>query len=329
MKKKRLLILLKALVSASLIWLLYRRIDMHALGDRLLGVAILPLVLFELILLANSFVSSVKWWLFLRADGYRPPLLGLFGSYLVASFFTVFLPSTIGGDAYRLYDFQRRGVKGGHLAASIFADRFTGFLALAALGFLFPIIGLRWIPQPLVLLVPFAFFAALLVMGGCLIRQTLLRRLLALTRLDRAAALMRFLNRFLDSVGVYRRRPGLLARAMGLSFLFQVGVIAAIYCIGGALRLPIRFLMYCVFVPIVSLLEAIPISIFGIGLRDSGYLLFFRQFGRPAEEAAALSILYVSATLVYVLLGGALFLLRKAPPPDADASPTAPPYENV
>ena len=323
MNKKHLAVIVKALISAFLIWLLYRRIDLHALRDRLLDVALLPIGAFLLLLLVNTFISSVKWWLFLRADGYRAPLLGLYGSYLVASFFTVFLPSTIGGDAYRLYDFSRRGVKGGHLAASVFADRFTGFLALAALGFVFPLIGLRWIPRPVVLLVPLAFFAALLTMGWLLLQQTALRRILGATRLDRFVAVTRFLNRFLDSIGAYRRRPTVMARAMGLSFLFQFIVIAAIYCIGRALRLPIPFALYCVFVPIVSLLEAIPVSIFGIGLRDSGYLLFFRQLGRPAEEAAALSILYVSATLIYVTLGGALFLLRKAPPSDTNPQPDA------
>jgi glycosyltransferase 2 family protein len=65
-------------------------------------------------------------------------------------------------------------------------------------------------------------------------------------------------------------------------------------------------------VPLISLLEAVPVSIYGLGLRDTGYVLFLTQTGHTRGEAAALSLLYVSATLLYASVGGMIWAARRA-----------------
>ena len=64
------------------------------------------------------------------------------------------------------------------------------------------------------------------------------------------------------------------------------------------------------------LLEAVPISINGIGLRDAGYLMFFTAVGLagrgadPATASGTLSLCYMAFTLAYACGGGLLFLRR-------------------
>ena len=67
------------------------------------------------------------------------------------------------------------------------------------------------------------------------------------------------------------------------------------------------------FVPLALLGEALPISIFGIGVRDSLDGFFFAQGGASREQALSMALVYVLITLVYSLFGGGLFLLRRAP----------------
>jgi uncharacterized protein (TIRG00374 family) len=313
MNKRTLAFLLKALISLSVLTLLYRQVDMPSLASQLAAIQFLPLAIFFVLLALNTLLSAAKWRIFLKADGIEHPLGRLFISYYVASFFTVLLPSTIGGDSYRIYDMTRRGSGAGHVAASVLADRLTGFLALSVLGLIFPFLGWHLIPDHRLLLIPLVVFGGLLVMVWLLIQRTLLLRLMTFFRLDRIGTLHRFTDRFFRSIQVYRSRPGVLAQAMAISFLFQCNVILAIYCLSEALGLGIPPLFYGVAVPVVSLIEAIPISIFGIGLRDTGYMLLFAQIGRGQTEAGALSILYVAATLVYVAVGGLVFLLDRQP----------------
>lgn len=313
MNKRTLAFLLKALISLSVLTLIYRKVDMQSLASQLAAIRILPLAIFFVLLALNTLLSAAKWRIFLKADGIEHPLGRLFISYYVASFFTVLLPSTIGGDSYRIYDITRRGSGAGHVAASVLADRLTGFLALSMLGLLFPFLGWQLIPDHRLLLIPLVVFGGLLVMVWLLIQRRLLLRLMNWFRIDRVGPLNRFTDRFFQSVQIYRSRPGILAQAMAISFLFQCIFILAVYCLSEALGLDIPPLFYGVAVPVVSLIEAIPISIFGIGLRDTGYMLLFAQIGRCQADAGALSILYVAATLVYVAFGGLVFLLHRQP----------------
>ena len=321
MNKRVLAILAKVLVSASLMVFLYSRLDLGAVKGLLAQWRAWPAAFFLALLFLNTFISSLKWRLILSADNIVVSQGKLFLSYFVAGFFTVLLPSTIGGDTYRVYDISRSGSKPGHIIASVFADRLTGFLALSVLGLSFSLIGFRLVPNPLLLLIPLAVFAMLMASAWLLWQQTFVRRMMTLTRADRVVALNRFATRFLDSMAAYRRRPRVILQAMAISFWFQANVILAIYALTLALNIRIPLALLCIIVPVVSLIEAVPISIFGIGLRDSGYMLFFSQMGHTREEAGALAILYVALTFAYSALGGIVFIFKPKP---AAATPSSP-----
>ena len=114
----------------------------------------------------------------------------------------------------------------------------------------------------------------------------------------------------------YARRPSVLAKAFGLSVVFQFLVLVAVWTVCRALAIPVSLPECCVFVPFVCLLEAVPISINGIGLRDAGYLMFFTAVGladrgaAPATASGTLSLCYMAFTLAYAAGGGLLFLRR-------------------
>ena len=121
---------------------------------------------------------------------------------------------------------------------------------------------------------------------------------------------------FFSSVSAYLRRPRTLAAAFGLSLAFQFLVLVAVWTVCRALSIPVSLAECCVFVPFVCLLEAVPLSINGIGLRDAGYLMFFTAVGLagrgadPATASGTLSLCYMAFTLVYACGGGLLFLRR-------------------
>ena len=103
------------------------------------------------------------------------------------------------------------------------------------------------------------------------------------------------------------------------------GIFAAIWTVGRTLRFPVPFAWYCVFAPLVCILEALPVSINGMGLREAAYAVFFGiafplvSFAPPegldAEAfartcAGAMALGYMALTLAYALGGGALLLFR-------------------
>ena len=85
------------------------------------------------------------------------------------------------------------------------------------------------------------------------------------------------------------------------------------------------FAWYGVFAPLVCILESLPVSINGMGLREAAYAVFFGiafpLVGFAAPEgvapgdwaktcAGAMALCYMALTLVYAL-GGGLLLLRR------------------
>jgi hypothetical protein len=80
--------------------------------------------------------------------------------------------------------------------------------------------------------------------------------------------------------------------------------------IGRSLGMAVSLGYFFVVVPLVGLVESVPVSIYGIGLRDVSYVYLLGLAGVPKPQALSLSVLYVVLTVVYALFGGLVFALR-------------------
>ena len=74
-----------------------------------------------------------------------------------------------------------------------------------------------------------------------------------------------------------------------------------------ALQLIIFFIA---FVPLITLMEALPVSIYGLGVRDIGYVFFFSFAGLTDIQTRSLALLLLAVTTCYSLVGGLLYLYR-------------------
>ena len=309
---------IKALVSAGLILLLYSRLDWTDIASKLrdadprwLGVAFALMVL-------NTFVSAAKWRLFLAADGLRASVGSLWASYITASFFNLFLPSTIGGDAYRIADVGSRTGEHSRVAASILADRITGFLALSVYGFAASLLArplvVEWkwwfyLPSSLAILALAGLTAALCserLFDFC-VRMVPGRKL--------REKIAEIAGKIVGAMRGYMGKGRVLSAAMLLSFLFQFELLLAVWAITKAIGLSIPLPAFFLFLPIKTFLEMIPVSVFGLGLRDLGYTIFMAAMGcgdGATACAALISAAEVLLTVVYSSIGGVVFLSRRS-----------------
>ncbi|MCK9330677.1 MAG: flippase-like domain-containing protein, partial [Candidatus Cloacimonetes bacterium] len=112
-----------------------------------------------------------------------------------------------------------------------------------------------------------------------------------------------------------------------------VGVVSWILAVGYAsllaksIGIDAGYYMFLV-IPIISMLDLLPISISGIGTRDAALLYLFGIIAIPPETAIAFSILYLVSSYWLVALVGLVFWLQypipltglseEAPPPQAE-----------
>lgn len=297
--KAHLLFWLKLCVSAALLLYLLTLIDFDRLLERLRDVDPRYLVVAYVLLLAQVAFSSLKWQVILRSDGVLMRLPFLIKTYLIGNFISLFLPTSFGGDVYRVI--AARGINQdlAKSTSSVLFDRLTGLFALISICMV-AYVALPEQPYGVVVLILYVLGLAgfLIVSSGTAVAFVSGSKI----------GLVRKVGKILSSFRNYRRKPGVLALILLLSFLFQLNIVVINKVYTLALGIEIDFSILMVIIPLIYLTEVLPISINGLGVRESAFAFFFVQNGLTVADALAVSVLIVGMRYVVCLLGGSLLL---------------------
>ena len=249
---------------------------------------------------ASIVVRAFRWKILLDALGVRASLLRLTRLYFIGTFFSTFLPTGVGGDVVRAYELAKQSERPAEVVGTVLLDRAAGLLVLflmaaAALPFSHRLIG----PEIAVLIV------TLTVLGwgalALLLRRDWLERLGLLRWISRGRAL----EQVYESVYACGTRP--TGRALAASLGLNALLIGMNYLIGLSLGVFVSLWYYLLFVPIISFLLVLPISLSGLGLREGGYVYLFAQAGVPAPLALTISLMVYAFNVATGSIGGILY----------------------
>lgn len=311
---------IKVAISAVLIWLLARSFDIATLFSQLAQVRIEGPLIAVLVLFALSTVQAWRWvWVF-RALDMRVSFAKAWRIVLIGLFFNQTLPSSVGGDAARVWRVYRDGHSVVTAANSVILDRLVALAALlliAVLGqpVIFGLVGdspARW-AVPIVVAAGLFGFAILL--GFDRLPARLLRR-----GPGRAAALLSA-----DARRLFLS-PAHLLPVLALSMVIHAVVSLVVMLLAYALGMHVGVLDCLVLVPPVILMSMIPVTIAGWGVREGAMVTAFGLIGVPADKAFVLSVLFGLVVLVVSAPGGLVWLLtgRRAFGPLPATKPSAP-----
>ena len=120
----------------------------------------------------------------------------------------------------------------------------------------------------------------------------------------------------------YQQRPSLIARAVGWSFVVQIGGTLAVALVARTVRVDPGLGAWFAVAPLVALIETVPISIGGFGVRENAMEYLLSRHGVPGEQGIAVALLCGLTRICAGLVGGVLFLLDRKPAASADAAVT-------
>lgn len=310
-KKNVLLFVIKVAASAILIWYLFANTDLSAIFLSL-KTANLWWIFFAFVTLnIGKLLTSYRWQILLKAQGIHIHLMSLVASVYVGQFFNSILPSTVGGDAYRVYDTATESKQTTKSIISLFADRLIGVFALALLAVV--ALCVAWLIGDDV---SFYVFPVLFVFILCTLGMSLVFFDKPYARFDRL--LRRYnlhkiadqLTKAYESLYSLRKQPAVLMAAFFVSILLQINVILFYFFIGVALDLNVSFLYFAMIVPVALVVLLIPFSINGIGIREGIFVFLLTGLGVPSYEAIALSWISFGLMLTQGIIGGIIFALR-------------------
>ncbi len=234
--KKLLFIIARGLVSISLLYYLFLKIDWERLFDLLSEIRTGPLITAPLIIMIGYIFSSVRWNYILEKFEVFSKKSELYVYYLIGAFYSIFLPGVVGGDIIRIGLCKNRSKSSlGVVSASVLVERVCGVIALFLMGsvvyFYLPpeltISTLNYIPVITILtvLILIVVFSIAKRYKGILANNNIINR---------------FFKKAVSSILPAIKLPySALFMIIFLSALFQAADIMASYTLAKVLNLPI------------------------------------------------------------------------------------------
>jgi uncharacterized protein (TIRG00374 family) len=245
-------------------------------------------------------LSAWRWQRVLAVFDVDVKLSTLTSHYLAGLFVGNVLPSTIGGDVLRISRVSNETGSTTTAFASVALERLTGFVALPLLVF----VGFLLKPS---LLDEDKAWIALLVAGITLGALSLILVLAGHQRLAGRFADNTNWTRFIGGIhlGVdnMRRRPRLAFSVLVTAVIYQASVIAAVALVFRTLDLPVPIAAACSFVAAVAMVQVLPLSFNGLGVREGMLVLFLVPLGVSRGQAIAAGLLWFASMLIVSMCG--------------------------
>jgi hypothetical protein len=286
-KKKVAFLLIKITVSTALLVYIFKKAGIREVVSHLQTMNIWLFGCSSLIYLFIMMISSVRWKLLLAQ---YHPITKIFSLYMIGTFFNTILPGAVGGDAVKAYYLYKDTGKGGSSIGSVFLDRYIGFFALLSMGTLSGIFAFRDLCKiRMQWVIPMLF--ALFIVGSLIFFRLRIG--------ERFSAVSDFYDYFHNAIG----NRASIVKAYLLSLLIQTLTIFSVYILAAGIGQPLTFTALFVFVPIIIVITMIPLSISGLGIRESAFVALFGLTGVSPEASMSISFLWFLSIASASLLG--------------------------
>jgi glycosyltransferase 2 family protein len=294
---------IKVLISVALLFIALRKANFSDLASRIdlasvgwIGLAIAATFL-------QIFIGVLRWRIVSAECGAPIPIRQAMRYNLIGTFFNQTLPSSIGGDAVRLWLVARSGAGWRAATYSIFVDRAVGLIALAIII----VASLPWSYQlisdsygrsalALVDIAALAGGAGFLVLG--MLPWPWLKRWWATHHIHACAVIA---NRVIFST---KNEPAIAL----LSFLVHFLAVVIAWCVVQSISAPVAFQQTFLLIPPVMLITMLPISIAGWGVREATMGLAFGYAGLMTNEGINVSLLYGAVSFIVGAFGGLVWI---------------------
>jgi uncharacterized membrane protein YbhN (UPF0104 family) len=310
---------LKGVVSLALLAVLLSRVELPRLWTVARNASAAWLVAALGLYVAMLLVSAWRWGLLLRAQRIWLPFRRLTSSFFVATFFNNFLPSNIGGDVVRVSDTARAAGSKTLATTIVLIDRGIGLLALVLIAAIGASSASGFGPEsagvsPEVLWAGFGL-AAVVATPALLMPQEFMRLLQPL-RILHPEWVGERLSRMADALARFREAPGALAWCFAGGIAVQAILVAFYAAVASSMQIPIGSMELAVIVPITFIVQMLPVSMNGFGVREATFGFYFSRLGLPLESALVVSFVGAALILIVSLAGGVTYLgrLRAARP---------------
>lgn len=270
--------------------------------------------------LACLVLIAVRWWMLLRIQRIRIGLWEVVRLTFLGQFFNYVVPGTVGGDLVKAYYVSKHTHLKAAVLVSVFVDRLLGFAALTFLAVVMIVAalaaGARSFDQMRGPVLAAGAVAAVLAGMVTFLFSTRFRRAMHLQKIYQRLPIAHHIAAASDAAGLYRKRIRLLGKTVAITFVTHAFFVGSVALMGTSLSLPVPWYSYLIYIPLIYIVGAVPITPGGVGLVESLYLAFFGA----TCDAGQIVVLAMLARLIPMFWGlpGAIVAITgpRLPRPD-------------
>lgn len=258
------------------------------------GMNVVFLLLILLLLTADRALMTYKWLRLLRVLSIHFPFLQGLKIYCASMIWGMFLPSTIGSDAIRIFSTSRKGHDAKKVIASVIIERFVGFLSALLLGiFSCVIISVHTNLGPKFETV-FWIACGTLALGWIIFLMSFSQRLFdiihdKILKRFRANSIIVKFKQFHSGYKTYQNNKREIIIFFGLTFCEQLFPIVISWLIAKGLGIDVGLLFIAGALPLSLLVSRLPISINGLGVFEAVFTLLMSLAGLSPVQAVAIA----------------------------------------
>ena len=304
--KKILSFLLRVCISVILLVVLFcfKKINLHDLIYDIKSADKPLLLLAFAIFFISSFLGVVRWQMLLKASKVDIPLKRIVTSYAGGVFFSLFLPSSIGGDVARTIDLANQTQKPKEIFATVLLDRLSGYVGLVIMVLFTLLIGWREIDKDIAVLITIGIIVGILaVVLLVLFNKFLYQGVNKILRLLKSDKIRETLKNLFYEIHYFRKNKKIVFYNILVSLLIQILGPLVFYLTALSLGVAgINILYFFIFIPIIGAITLLPISLGGFGLRENTAVILFAKAGLAGNSAVAMAFLNSVFILLEIIL---------------------------
>ncbi len=316
MVKPKLKIALKIGVSCLFVGYLSFKVDLSAIAAAVKHVDLSFYLLSTLIAVLSNFFIAAKYYILIKESPINHSILSLVKINFISRFYALFLPSAMGREFVRWMKVTRNQEGRASFLASIIFERLTFLLVLVLCGSI-PLLMVGSIPEIVVLrlrLQPWVILA--LVIIAAILLFYISASIRSFVKSVAGHMLNRFSDKFdiasfMDNFSLHNMKTAFYAGIIGLSLVWQIFYISRLFTLIKAAALPLNLIDIVWMGSLVLLLQTLPISLAGIGLREGAYAYLFTLYDLPPEKGVLIGLLFFSQMLIMAFVGGIFELMDK------------------
>src|SRR5581483_34098 len=302
--KRWLRVLATLIVTAAAVAYILSKVDLGKTGHIIADASVPWLVVSGLLTVATVPPTAWRWQMLLRAREIDESVPWLTRAYFVSYAVGQVLPTSVGGDASRIFETARRHPgRITPITGSVLLERALGLavtLVLAGIGL---VLAIGRYPIGAYIGVEILFIVGTALAGFVFFSRSVRARLRFALPYAQRFRLETPARAVYDGLHGYRDHPGTLLQVSLITAAAQLSRVGAIYASARAVGIELGLLPYVVLGPLLFLVMLVPFTINGIGVREAFFISFLGKLGVSHDQAFATGFLFFVMTILLALPG--------------------------